>query len=149
MLVEIDDARAGHAARRLRTANLLPNVLFDEVDGMLVVAVRDDPARKMRCRRSGTWRARVRRGLPRRAVAARVRARPRFPPLYATLRRALPVLSRIGVHGQIVAQNEMALYSTLFETHDQASLAAFLDATIGPLRLARPASAAPSSPPPC
>ena len=27
----------------------------------------------------------------------------------------------------------MALYATLFETHDQASLAAFLDATIGVL----------------
>jgi DNA-binding PucR family transcriptional regulator len=27
----------------------------------------------------------------------------------------------------------LAIYSTLFETHDQASLANFLDATIGPL----------------
>ena len=33
----------------------------------------------------------------------------------------------------VVGQNELALYSTLFETHDQASLTAFLDATIGAL----------------
>jgi len=33
----------------------------------------------------------------------------------------------------VVGQNEMALYSTLFETHDRASLAGFLDATIGVL----------------
>jgi DNA-binding PucR family transcriptional regulator len=53
--------------------------------------------------------------------------------LYATLKRALGVLGRIGVHGQVISQNELALYSTLFETHDQASLADFLDATIGAL----------------
>jgi hypothetical protein len=37
------------------------------------------------------------------------------------------VLRRIGVNGQVVGQNELALYSTLFETHDQASLSAFLE----------------------
>jgi DNA-binding PucR family transcriptional regulator len=55
------------------------------------------------------------------------------PALYATLRRALAVLGRIGVQGQIVGQDELAIYATLFETHDQASLTAFLEATIGPL----------------
>jgi DNA-binding PucR family transcriptional regulator len=56
-----------------------------------------------------------------------------IPGLYATLRRALAVLGRIGVQAQIVGQDELAIYSTLFETHDQASLANFLEATIGPL----------------
>jgi DNA-binding PucR family transcriptional regulator len=56
-----------------------------------------------------------------------------IPALYATLRRALSVLGRIGVRDQIVVQNELAIYSALFETHDQASLSNFLDATIGPL----------------
>ena len=56
-----------------------------------------------------------------------------IPALYATLRRALAVLGRIGVQAQIVGQDELAIYSTLFESHDQASLATFLDATIGPL----------------
>jgi DNA-binding PucR family transcriptional regulator len=45
----------------------------------------------------------------------------------------MPVLGRIGVHCSVVGQNELALYSTLFETHDHASLASFLEATIGPL----------------
>jgi sugar diacid utilization regulator len=56
-----------------------------------------------------------------------------IPALYATLKRALPVLRRIGVDGQVVGQNGLALYSTLFETHDPASLSAFLEATIGTL----------------
>ena len=43
------------------------------------------------------------------------------------------MLGRIGVQGQIVGQDELAIYSTLFETHDQTSLADFLEATIGPL----------------
>ena len=43
------------------------------------------------------------------------------------------MLGRIGVQGQVVGQNELALYSTLFETHDQASLDNFLEATIGAL----------------
>jgi DNA-binding PucR family transcriptional regulator len=56
-----------------------------------------------------------------------------IPALYATLKRALAVLGRIGVQGQIVGQDELAIYATLFETHDRASLAAFLQTTIGPL----------------
>ena len=56
-----------------------------------------------------------------------------IPSLYATLRRALTVLGRLGIQGRIVGQNELAIYSTLFESHDRASLAQFLDATIGPL----------------
>ena len=49
------------------------------------------------------------------------------------LPRALPVLRRIGVQGRVVAQHEMALYATLFESHDRTSLSAFLDGTIGAL----------------
>jgi hypothetical protein len=32
---------------------------------------------------------------------------------------ALAVLGRLGMRGSIVGQNEMALYSVLFETHDE------------------------------
>jgi DNA-binding PucR family transcriptional regulator len=56
-----------------------------------------------------------------------------IPELHATLRRALAVLGRIGVQGQIVRQDELAIYSILFETRDRASLTNFLDATVGPL----------------
>jgi DNA-binding PucR family transcriptional regulator len=54
-----------------------------------------------------------------------------IPALYATLRRALDVLERLGIQGHIVSQNELALYSTLFETHDQSSLTDYLDSMIG------------------
>ena len=43
------------------------------------------------------------------------------------------MLGRLGIQGQVIGQNELALYSALFETHDQASLSHFLEATIGPL----------------
>jgi hypothetical protein len=58
-----------------------------------------------------------------------VRTPAEMPALYATLRRALSVLGRLGMRGNIVGQNEMALYSVLFETHDQASLNTFLNAS--------------------
>ena len=53
--------------------------------------------------------------------------------MHATLRRSLVVLGRLGVQGRVVGQDELAIYSTLFETHDRASLHNFLEATIGPL----------------
>jgi DNA-binding PucR family transcriptional regulator len=56
-----------------------------------------------------------------------------LPALYAALRRGLSVLARLGMRAVVVAQNEMALYSVLFETHDQSSLSSFLGATIGPV----------------
>ena len=69
-----------------------------------------------------------------RGVLSRPVARPaEIPALYATLRRSLVVLGRLGVEGRIIGQDELAIYSTLFETHDRASLRNFLDATIGPL----------------
>jgi DNA-binding PucR family transcriptional regulator len=49
------------------------------------------------------------------------------------MRRGLAVMRRLGVKNQILDQNEMALYSVIFETHDEASLKAFLQTTIGPL----------------
>ena len=56
-----------------------------------------------------------------------------LPGAYATLRRALPVLARMGVREQLLAQPEMALYAALFESHDPESLAAFLEGSIGVL----------------
>jgi DNA-binding PucR family transcriptional regulator len=68
-----------------------------------------------------------------RGVLSRPVLQPAEIPDCTRLRRALAVLGRIGVQGQIVGQDELAIYSTLFETHDHASLRRFLDATIGPL----------------
>jgi len=130
LLVEVDDPDARYVARRLRAAGALQQVLFDEIDGALALLCASTRADEVR--RAVEEMVRHELGVPHRGVLSRPIAQPvEIPALYASLRRALPVLGRIGVQGHIVGQNELALYSTLFETHDQSSLAAFLDAAIG------------------
>lgn len=132
MLVEVDGAGAGYSARRFRTLGLLPNALVDEIDGLLVILCGATKGPDARQTVSHWVRHEVHAG-HRGVVSHPVSGPAEIPALYATLKRALAVLGRIGIHGQIVNQNELALYSTLFETHDQASLAEFLRATIGPV----------------
>jgi sugar diacid utilization regulator len=132
VLVDLGHAGAGYVARRLRTAGLLPDAVFDDSDGvlsLLCATTRLDDARRVLAEVARENVGNAYRGVSSRPIAGAAE----IPGLYASLRRALPVLQRIGVQGHIVAQNEMALYSTLFETHDQASLATFLEATIGTL----------------
>jgi sugar diacid utilization regulator len=132
LVLEAEDPAAAYAVRRLRAANLLPSVVFDDVDDAIVVlcatrqieAVRTLVVKFLANQLAGRWR-----GVLSRPAHALVE----LPELHAMLRRALPVLRRIGVKDQLVDQNELALYATLFETHDRSSLATFLDSTIGPL----------------
>lgn len=132
LLLDMGEPHASHAARRLRAARLLPGAVFDEMDGVLTLLCATTQAEDVR--RTMTELARADFGGDYRGVLSRPLPGPAgLPAAYATLRRALPVLRRIGVRGRVVGQNEMALYSTLFETHDQASLAAFLETAIGAL----------------
>ncbi|KQU64566.1 MULTISPECIES: helix-turn-helix domain-containing protein [unclassified Rhizobacter] len=132
MLVEVDGPSAGYAARRFRTTRPLANALVDDLDGTLVILCGATGALDARQAVSAWARGELR--ATHRGVLSRPIGGPaEVPALYATLGRALPVLRRIGVQGQIVNQNELALYSTLFETHDHGSLDSFLQATIGPL----------------
>ncbi|NKI97333.1 helix-turn-helix domain-containing protein [Rhizobacter sp. SG703] len=132
MLVEVDGPSAAYAARRFRTTRPLANALVDDLDGTLVILCGATGALDARQAVSAWARGELR--AAHRGVLSRPIGGPaEIPALYATLGRALPVLRRIGVQGQIVNQNELALYSTLFETHDQSSLDSFLQATIGPL----------------
>jgi sugar diacid utilization regulator len=132
MLVEMDAPGARYAARWLRSVDSAPGVLADEIDGLLVVlcgAAHAAEVRKRVALCAGRRPDAVHRGVLSRPVAGPAE----IPALYATLRRAVTVLGRIGVRNQVVGQNELALYSTLFETHDQASLSEFIDAAIGAL----------------
>lgn len=131
LLLALDDPSAAYAARRMRTTHALPNALFDEIDGELVVLCATTRAEDTR--RSLAELARQLGAVFRGIVSRPMAAPAEIPTLYAALRRALPVLARIGIAGQIVGQNDMALYSALFETHDRTSLAAFLEATLGAL----------------
>jgi len=132
LVVEMDSPRADYAARRFGGIAPPANALADDIDGALVVLCSASGAHDVR-QSLATW---VRQELKavHRGVLSRPVARPaEIPALYATLRRALAVLGRLGVQGQIVGQDELAIYSTLFETHDRTSLDNFLEATIGPL----------------
>jgi DNA-binding PucR family transcriptional regulator len=130
MLVEPDKPEAGFLARRLR-ARLAPQALaLDEVDGVLVFVCAATRAQDL-LEAFGDF-ARRELGDAYRGVLSRpVRSVAEMPALYASLRRALAVVGRLGMHGRIVGQNDLALYSVLFETQDGSSLNTFLDSTIG------------------
>lgn len=132
MLLELDQTSAGYAARHLRSVAPIEQALVDDIDGLLVVLCAAKRAPEVR-QTVSQW-ARIECCAGHRGVLSRPVSGPaEIPALYAALRRALQVLGRIGVKGQVVGQNELALYSTLFETHDRSSLSAFLEATIGSL----------------
>jgi GAF domain-containing protein len=132
MLIETDDLEAAYVMRRLRTVTPFSGVLFEEIDG--AIAVLCGTTRANDVVQTFTTLAGREFGIDFRGVLSKpVRAVAEIPALYAAIRRALAVLKRLGVKGQIVPQNEMALYSVLFETHDRVSLEAYLEATIGNL----------------
>ncbi|MDZ5459937.1 helix-turn-helix domain-containing protein [Azohydromonas lata] len=130
--IEMDETKAAYAARRLRARPELAHTIFDEIDGLLVILCAatqaQDKLRTLQALGQPEF-GRTYRGV----ISKPVSSPQGVPAVYATLRRAMAVLSRIGVQGSIIAQNEMALYSTLFETHDRESLDNFLEATLGPL----------------
>jgi GAF domain/PucR C-terminal helix-turn-helix domain/GGDEF-like domain len=132
VLAELDEPGSGYAARRLRQMAVLERSLVDDIDGTLVILCTAPRAQDVR-QALATW-ARREAGAGHRGVLSRPMSSPaELPAVYATLKRALAVLARLGVQGQVIGQNELALYSTLFETHDPASLDQFLAASIGPL----------------
>ncbi len=132
MLIEMEQPKPEFVARRLRASTPFSKLVLDEVDGVLVIVCGTTRAQAVLKELTSTIKREFCQDY--RGVLSRpIQAPAEIPALYTTLRRALAVLGRIGVQGQIIDQNEMALYSVLFETHDQTSLRAFLNANIGPL----------------
>lgn len=130
LLVDVDGPSVGYAARRLRTLPQQEQALVDDIDGLVVMlcAVGQAPGLHQAV---AQW-ARGETSAGYRGVLSRpISAPAEIPAVYASLRRALTVLRRMGVQGHVIGQNELALYSALFETHDRASLETFLEATIG------------------
>jgi sugar diacid utilization regulator len=132
IVVEMDRPRADYAARRFGQLALPANAVADDIDGALIVLCGASAAHEVR-QAVSSWVGGDLKAVHRGVVSRPVAQPAELPALYAALRRALAVLGRIGVQGRIVGQHALAVYSTLFETHDRASLASFLDATIGPL----------------
>jgi len=132
VLVEMDRPRADYAARRFGGVALGASAVADDIDGALVVLCGASAAHEVR-QAVSAWVGQELKAVHRGVVSRPIAQPAELPALYASLRRALAVLGRLGVQGRIVGQHELAIYSTLFETHDRASLASFLEATIGPL----------------
>jgi len=132
IVLEVDEAKARFGARHLRSRPELAGAVLDEMDGVIAIVCGTIRAGDVVRAIGATGRPGF--GSAYRGVVSKPISSPtEIPVLYATLRRALSVLSRLGVQGQVIAQNELALYSTLFETHDRASLQSFLQSTIGVL----------------
>ncbi|MGA0612799.1 helix-turn-helix domain-containing protein [Caldimonas sp. KR1-144] len=133
MLMRLDEPSASYGARALRIAVPSAGMLVDDIDGLVVVLCSTTKALDLK-QSVSTWARRELGAARFRGVMSRpVSSSAEIPALYATLRRAVGVLDRIGIQGHIVDQNELALYSTLFETHDRSSLADYLDSIIGPV----------------
>ncbi|CAM4152341.1 helix-turn-helix domain-containing protein [Bordetella muralis] len=132
MLVELDKPVSGLLARRLRAHYAWPELVLDDIDGVLAFVCGTTRAQQLLDAFSDFARREL--GGAYRGVLSRpAHSAAEMPALYAALRRALSVVGRLGMGGRIVGQNEIALYSVLFETQDSASLNRFLDSVIGPV----------------
>lgn len=131
-MIELSGPSAGFVSRRLLQLPQSQHCLIDDIDGTVVVLCGSSRAADVRQALAQWMRREV--GGAYRGVLSRPMASPaELPSVFATIRRSMGVLRRLGVQEQIVGQNELALYSTLFETHDASSLEQFLEASIGPL----------------
>ena len=132
MVAELDEPRPGFWARRLRAGGALSSRVFDEVDGALVIVCGATAAEDVL--RAFSEFARRELGSGYRAACSRpAPSAGQLPAIYTALRRGLGVLGRLGMGGRVVGQNELALYSVLFETQDRSSLHHFLETTLGAL----------------
>ncbi|SAI65436.1 fused phosphoenolpyruvate-protein phosphotransferase PtsP/GAF domain [Bordetella ansorpii] len=132
VLLDTGPSGQGLVANRARAALALPGVVLDEVDGVLAAVGAAAQAAPLRDTLAEFARRELGSGYL--GVQSRpIQSAAEMPTVYASLRRALAVVARLGLRGRVVAQDEMALYSVLFETQDQAGLQRFLQARIGPL----------------
>ncbi|MFC7515802.1 helix-turn-helix domain-containing protein [Herbaspirillum sp. GCM10030257] len=132
VLIEIEHPRPEAVARRLRTGSPLSEVVLDEMDDAMVILCATTKVPGI-LKEFTAIAKREFSGVFRGILSKPVHAPEAVPALYAALRRGLPVLRRIGVSGKVIDQNHMALYSVLFESHDQESLKSFINACIGPV----------------
>lgn len=132
MLVEPEHPEPAFLARRLHIALALPDVILDDIDGVLVLACPATRAQTLLDAFEDFARREL--GTGYRGVLSRpANHAGQVPALYSTLRRALAVAARLGMTGRIVNQHELTLYSVLFESQDAAGLNLFLQSTIGPV----------------
>jgi sugar diacid utilization regulator len=132
VVIAADNFKAAYVANRLRSGVVMSGAVLDEFDG--IIAIVCETRKVQEYIQACMTHLKGDLGDEYRGILSRpVSKAAELPALYSTLRRGLLVAQRLGVKGQILSQNEMALYSVLFETHDHASLDAFLETVIGVL----------------
>lgn len=132
VLLDAGQPEAGFLARRARAALGVSGMALDEVDGVLVAVCASTRAQALR-EAFADFARRELGGAHIGVLSRPVYSAAEMPALYTSLRRSLAVAARLGLRGQLIEQNEMALYSVLFETQDRTGLDQFLDSTIGAL----------------
>lgn len=131
LLVESDALKAAYIVRRLRTLPSLAGVVLSEMDDKVSIICKTPAAQDVvqACTRLLDGEL----GIDYRGVLSRPAAvAEELSTLYASLRRALFVASRLGARG-ILNQHELTLYSILFESQDESSINAFLQSSLGAL----------------
>lgn len=131
VLIESDDLNASYIAKRLRAMQALSGVVLNEIDGAVGIVCKTSIAQELVQNYKQKFINEFR-SIFRGVLSKPVPTAQALPETYNTLRRALFITKRLGVTG-ILNQNELALYSILFETHDRTSLNSFLESTIGAL----------------
>jgi hypothetical protein len=132
ILLETEGLKPDSLARRLRAGSALSELVLDEIDGALAIIVSTTKVQQVLTEFTAFAKREFVDSFS--GILSRpIRSPAEIPASYNVMRRGLAVLRRLGLKNQVIDQNEMALYSVLFETHDQDSLKTFIEATIGPL----------------
>ncbi|WP_235548589.1 helix-turn-helix domain-containing protein [Noviherbaspirillum sp. Root189] len=132
IVIDTEHPKPESVARRLRAGSRLSELVLDEMDDILAIICPTAKA-QMTLKEFNAIAKHEFSGEYRGILSKPIQVIEAVPALYLSLRRGLSVLHRIGVKGQIVDQSEMALYSVLFESHDQESLKSFINASVGPI----------------
>ncbi|MEC4720962.1 helix-turn-helix domain-containing protein [Noviherbaspirillum sp. CPCC 100848] len=132
ILVDTEQPKPETVARRLRAEGLFSNLVFDEIDGALAIVCPTTGAQDTVREFCAIARREFGGGF-RGILSKPIYMTEAVKTIYGALRRGLSILHRIGIGGQVIDQNQMALYSVLFESHDRDSLKAFINACIGPV----------------
>ena len=132
LLLDTDELKPSYVAKRLRSKSILAGAILDELNGAIAIICKTQAAQETieACHQLLLKEFKTN--------CCGVLSKPSagadgLAAHYSTLQRALVVAKRLGVRG-ILRQSELALYSVLFETQDEASLEAFVESSIGVLR---------------
>lgn len=132
ILIDTEQPKPETVARRLRAESPFSGLVVDEMDGALAIVCPTSTAQDIVKEFSATARREFG-GSFCGILSKPIHMTDAVKGIHGALRRGLSILHRIGINGQIIDQNQMALYSVLFESHDQESLKAFINGCIGPV----------------